>query len=68
MNAIAPGIVATEGTTGTARLAELESTIPMGRVAAPDDIAAWAWALAGDRPLPYITGETVLVTGGVYMR
>jgi hypothetical protein len=31
-------------------------------------MAAWVWALAGSNPLPFITGETIVVSGGAFMR
>jgi hypothetical protein len=31
-------------------------------------MAAWVCALAGDDPLPFIAGETIVVSGGAFMR
>jgi NAD(P)-dependent dehydrogenase (short-subunit alcohol dehydrogenase family) len=63
---IAPGPVATAGaaSAGTGGGSAL-GAVPF---AEPSEIAAWVWALAGDDPLPYITGETVMVSGGVATR
>ena len=66
VNAVAPGWVDTEMCTqpfaGEGRR-EIESTIPLGRVATPDDIAAAVVFLAS--PLArHITGEVLNVNGG----
>jgi 3-oxoacyl-[acyl-carrier protein] reductase len=48
-------------------LREMESEIPLGRPATPDDIAEAVLFLAGDASRS-ITGETINVSGGSYMR
>lgn len=65
---IAPGPVATEQSVASGGTAVFDDSVPLGRVAQPAEIAEWAFALAGDRPLPFITGETIVVSGGAFMR
>jgi 3-oxoacyl-[acyl-carrier protein] reductase len=48
-------------------LKEMEAEIPLGRPATPDDIADAVLFLAGDASRS-ITGETINVSGGSYMR
>jgi 3-oxoacyl-[acyl-carrier protein] reductase len=48
-------------------LKEMEGEIPLGRPATPDDIADAVLFLAGDASAS-ITGETINVSGGSYMR
>lgn len=69
VNAIAPGLVKTEmshdiwGAPGT--LEKLEASVPLGRLAVPDDITGAALFLASGAS-SYITGHTILVDGGTY--
>jgi 3-oxoacyl-[acyl-carrier protein] reductase len=65
---IAPGWVDTPGNAATGRMQGVESRIPLGRVAQPEEIARWVWHLAGSGELGYITGETIMVNGGILMR
>jgi NAD(P)-dependent dehydrogenase (short-subunit alcohol dehydrogenase family) len=66
-NAICPGMVETPMTQW--RLddpdlrAQVESKIPMGRVARPEEIADAVSALASDR-LAYMTGQALVIDGG----
>ena len=70
-NAICPGMVETPMTKW--RLdqpdlrAQIESRIPIGRVAQPDDIAEAVALLASDR-LSYMTGHGLIVDGGWTVR
>lgn len=67
VNAVAPGPVATEAfdevlnTAG--KLDEITSTIPLGRLGTPDDIAGAVLYLASDMAA-WITGQLILVAGG----
>lgn len=68
VNAIAPGLTDTAqpryGHSEEA-LAELAKTVPMGRMARPDEIADAIVFLAGDEAR-YVTGQTMFVNGGNY--
>ncbi|HEU5266950.1 MAG TPA: SDR family oxidoreductase [Jatrophihabitans sp.] len=65
VNAIAPGWVDTPGNHATGRMSDVAATIPLGRVAAPEEIAEWVVHLA--RP-GYLTGETIVLSGGSVIR
>ncbi len=78
VNNVGPGYTATDrlkvlaasraqasGSSQEAYFAELAKDIPLGRVAEPEEVAdAIVW-LASERA-SYITGQTILVDGGVY--
>ena len=68
-NAISPGYVNTD--MNAAALAKngeaIRAMIPAHRVAEPDEIAALACFLASQEA-GYITGETINMNGGIYMR
>jgi len=66
VNAIAPGWVETEGTLAGGRIKKMIAQIPLRRAAKPDEIAQWVWHLAC-KP-SYITGETLCIAGGSFMR
>lgn len=66
VNAIAPGWVDTEGTRKGGRIEAAIPGIPLKRAASVEEIATWAWNLAHEPS--YITGETVCIAGGVFMR
>lgn len=68
VNAIAPGPVDTEGMRDTPRMREVRSRVPLGRVAAPTEMAALAAWLVDDPASGFITGETVVASGGLVMR
>jgi NAD(P)-dependent dehydrogenase (short-subunit alcohol dehydrogenase family) len=63
VNAIAPAGIATEKAKGAGFLRELASHTPLGRNAEPDEMAGWIAILLDDRNT-YMTGETVIVSGG----
>jgi len=68
VNCVNPGYAATDLTLGLRqrpeRLTALESAIPLGRVAAPEEIADVVSFLASPRAR-YITGAAITVDGGV---
>jgi 3-oxoacyl-[acyl-carrier protein] reductase len=68
VNAVAPGLVETDMTKAIAEKAQIDwaAQIPLGRLGAPDDIAASACFLASDEAA-YITGHVLAVNGGMYM-
>ena len=69
VNAVRPGMVETEGThtggftTGDFRK-QLESQTPLGRIGQPEDIATAVVFLASSDSA-WITGETLLIAGGL---
>lgn len=64
VNAVAPGFIRTDMTTG---IEVKTSSIPLGRIGDPEDIAETILFLASDRSR-YITGATIDVNGGWCMR
>lgn len=65
VNGIAPGWVDTPGTRAGGRIEQAVETIPLGRAAQPDEIADWVWKLSRGS---YMTGETLVVSGGITVR
>jgi acetoacetyl-CoA reductase/3-oxoacyl-[acyl-carrier protein] reductase len=68
VNAISPGLVATEiiaGEIDTPEFKQKVANIPIGRIAQVDEIVNVAQFLASDRA-SYITGQTINVNGGMY--
>lgn len=67
-NAVAPGCIATDMTTvlGEEAVDAMVQTIPMGRVAQPEEVAKAVLFLASD-DASYITGQTLNVDGGMVM-
>lgn len=68
VNCIAPGFIATPMTDALTddQKAKINSTIPMGRMGTPDDIAAACVYLASEESA-YVTGQTIHVNGGMAM-
>ena len=79
VNAYCPGIVGTDmwdlideklgpylGTGKGEALEKYASTIPLGRVQTPDDVAAFVSYLAGPDS-DYMTGQSVMIDGGIVM-
>jgi 3-oxoacyl-[acyl-carrier protein] reductase len=66
VNAVSPGPIATQQLRDLGILADLEKNAPLGRVAEPDDIAEVVCFLASDRNR-FITGETIIASGGIIM-
>ena len=79
-NAVLPGAVDTamlrddmssrggEGAAGDDRLAEIASRTPLGRVGRPEEVASAIVFLADGERSSFITGQTLVVDGGVLAR
>jgi 3-oxoacyl-[acyl-carrier protein] reductase len=67
VNAIAPGWVDTPGNRATGRMDAAKASIPLGRVATPDEIARWVLLLAESHS-DFMTGETIVLSGGDVIR
>lgn len=68
VNAIAPGWVATPGNAATGRMSAAAASIPLGRVAEPEEIAQWVFTLADSGHSGFMTGETIVLSGGDVLR
>ncbi|MEK9665147.1 MAG: SDR family oxidoreductase [Candidatus Nanopelagicales bacterium] len=68
VNGIAPGWVDTPGNAATGRMAQAAASIPLGRVAAPAEIAEWVWILTGSGTAGFVDGETIVISGADVMR
>jgi 3-oxoacyl-[acyl-carrier protein] reductase len=68
VNVVVPGCIDTDMTRelGEEQRQSLLTTIPLGRIGQPEDIAQAVLFLASDGA-GYITGETLHVNGGMYM-
>jgi 3-oxoacyl-[acyl-carrier protein] reductase len=66
VNVVAPGLVTTELTEGMTKAAYegLLAQVPLGRAAEPREIAEAVWFLIES---DYITGQTLVVDGGLVM-
>ncbi len=65
VNAVAPGVIATEGTSAMDQntIQQTIKMVPEGRMGMPVDIAETVAFLASDKS-QYITGQTIVVDGG----
>ena len=68
VNGIAPGWVNTPGNAATGRMAEAAASIPLGRVAEPEEIAEWVWLLSGSGSAGFVSGETIVISGADVLR
>ncbi|HVN42563.1 MAG TPA: SDR family oxidoreductase, partial [Steroidobacteraceae bacterium] len=68
VNAVAPGFIDTDMTRALSeeQRAGLAAQIPLGRLGAPEDVAAAVLFLVSPQA-GYVTGETLHVNGGMYM-
>ncbi len=68
INCVAPGLIETEmaHVLPDARMREIVSQTPMGRIGQPEEVAALVRFLLGDDS-SFMTGETVCVSGGRFM-
>lgn len=67
INAVEPGVVATEPVLkglGPANEAKMKALVPLGRLAAPDDVAAAVEFLSSENAR-YITGQSIIIDGGL---
>ena len=68
VNGIAPGWVATPGNAATGRMEAAAASIPRGRVATPEEIAAWVWLISQPDYGAVLDGETIVLSGADVMR
>jgi 3-oxoacyl-[acyl-carrier protein] reductase len=66
VNGVSPGPIATETAKQQGWLAERAKSVPLGRIAEPEDIAEVIAFLASSRNR-YIVGETIIANGGLLM-
>ena len=68
VNVVTPGIIETDMTQNITASDRKEwlSKVPLGRLGAPDDVAAAVCFLASDAAA-YVTGQVLGVNGGMYM-
>jgi 3-oxoacyl-[acyl-carrier protein] reductase len=67
VNAVAPGFIATDMTSGLNNTEEIVKFIPLGRYGQPEEVAGLVKFLAADPAAAYITGQTMNVDGGMVM-
>ena len=73
VNAVAPGVIATPqaldpvNSLGPEGVAAFGQNVPLGRSGVPEDIAA-VYAFLASAEAGYVTGQTILVDGGVTLQ
>ncbi|AKG21046.1 3-oxoacyl-[acyl-carrier-protein] reductase [Calothrix sp. 336/3] len=67
VNAVAPGFIATDMTSGLSNTEEILKFIPLGRYGQPEEIGGMVRFLAADSAAAYITGQVFNVDGGMVM-
>lgn len=68
VNGVAPGWVKTPQNLKSGRLERFLPTIPLRRAAEPEELAELVFWLVTGSGASYITGETIVASGGIYMR
>ena len=66
VNLVSPGFINTDMTSGLT-IEKLESQIPLGRIGNPSDVASLVAFLVSEGA-GYITGQTLVVDGGLFMQ
>lgn len=66
VNGVAPGWVDTPGNRSTGRMDEALKEVPLQRAAQPEEVADWVCRLC--RRDSYVTGETLIIAGGLVLR
>ncbi|AVH64519.1 MULTISPECIES: 3-oxoacyl-[acyl-carrier-protein] reductase [unclassified Nostoc] len=67
VNAVAPGFIATDMTSGLNNPEDILKYIPLGRFGQPEEVAGMVRFLAADPAANYITGQVFNVDGGMVM-
>lgn len=65
VNAVAPGIIATDMSTGAFNDAAIKQLVPMQRAGQAQEVADLVALLASDKA-GYISGQTIAINGGMY--
>ncbi|MBW4423997.1 MAG: 3-oxoacyl-[acyl-carrier-protein] reductase [Nostoc desertorum CM1-VF14] len=67
VNAVAPGFITTDMTSGLNNPEDILKYIPLGRFGQPEEVAGMVRFLAADPAATYITGQVFNVDGGMVM-
>lgn len=68
VNAVAPGWIDTEGNRATGRMDGAAASVPLGRVGTSEEVADLVWFLVAGEGAGYVTGETLVASGGSLTR